>query len=57
MFKDDWDELVAQVETHGPEKVIFILENDETREPLTFDGMSVKFESSEGMIVVELGAI
>jgi hypothetical protein len=25
---EDWDELVAQVGDHGPEKVVYILETD-----------------------------
>ena len=57
MFKVDWDELVAQVETHGPEKLIFILEDSATEEVLTFDGTDIKWDNLEKMIVVELSAI
>lgn len=57
MLQVDWNELVEQVKAHGSENIIFILEDSKTREPLTFDGVDVEWDTKQGMIVVELAAI
>lgn len=49
MFKDDWEELVAQVETHGPENIKFKLLNIDD-----FEVTGVMFEGN--FIVVQLAA-
>ena len=53
MFKSDWDELVSQVEIHGPERVIFKLEEDDM---ISYVVTDVSWDISEEMVVVRLDA-
>lgn len=54
MNKDDWEELVAQVESHGPEKIEFYLDSaDVNGADLPLEVRSLKFEDDEIKVVLE----
>lgn len=49
MDKEHWEELVVQVEDHGPEKVVFMLETDNGAGSI--DVIDVKFEDNTIWVV------
>lgn len=47
MTRDDWEELVAQVEDHGPEKIQFSIDADYvvgTKGEVVLDLVNIMFE-------------
>jgi hypothetical protein len=50
MFKEDWEELVSQVEAHGPERVIL----RDSEAGIDYEVDSVKWDNSEEMIIVNI---
>lgn len=55
MERDDWEELTAQVESHGPRAVKFYLGNPEDHEDdfLEMDITSVRFDGDQIRVVLE----
>lgn len=54
MLKDDWEELAAQVESHGPEAINFYLDDgDESNGNLLgIDVQNISFEDNEIKVVL-----